>query len=217
MTTRGPTRRAIWLVAALAATCAVGCGGVNRRFVVESNVPGAQVYIDDRPVGAAPAHSPFEYYGYYNVTLVHPDYKTETKRVHVVAPWYAYPPFDFLAEVVWPFRTEDVRRYYFELTPIRRRDTGELISSADALRERGWNLPVPPPSVPDPLLPPKSLPAPAATVLPGPAPATVPGAAPVPPGPSPTPPPSATPPSSPFVPSVTPTSFAPGGGATFAR
>jgi len=161
MTTGGSTR---WVAFAVgtAALAAAGCGGVNRRFVVESNVPNAQVYIDNTPVGAAPAHAQFEYYGYYNITLVHPDFRTESRRVHVVAPWYAYPPFDFLAEVVWPFRVEDVRRYYFELTPGRKTDTGELITHGDALRERGMNLPAPAdPARPDPVPGPPVVPAPA--------------------------------------------------------
>jgi hypothetical protein len=163
--------RAGWVVAG--ALLAAGCGGVNRRFVVESNVPTAQVYIDNKPVGAAPAHAPFEYYGYYTIRLVHPDHETLTRRVHVVAPWYAYPPFDFLAEVLWPFRVDDVRRYYFELDPIRRPDPGELIQNADALRLRGINLPPsenPPADDPGPrvLNPPTPLPGPA-TQLPPPA------------------------------------------------
>lgn len=138
----GTTR--VWLLAAgLAILAGSGCGGVNRRFVIESNVPNAQVYINNRSVGAAPAHSPFEYYGYYNIELVHPDFQRETKRVHVRAPWYAYPPFDFLVEVLWPFPIEDVRRYNFELTPVVRTDPTELINNAEALRTRGWNLPAP--------------------------------------------------------------------------
>src|SRR4029079_3330210 len=76
---------------------AAGC--VDRRFVIESNIPNAQVFIDNKPIGAAPAYSSFEYYGYYTVSLVHPGYETLTQPVHVVAPWYAYPPFDFLTEV----------------------------------------------------------------------------------------------------------------------
>jgi hypothetical protein len=182
----GRARRA-WRSAAVAAVAlaAAGCGGVNRRFVVESNVPTAQVYIDNKPVGAAPAHAPFEYYGYYTIRLVHPDHETLTRRVHVVAPWYAYPPFDFFAEVLWPFRVDDVRRYYFELAPLRRPDPGELIQSADALRLRGINLPPsadPPADDPGPrvLNPPVPLPGPATQLPP---PALVPNPAPPAPGP----------------------------------
>lgn len=167
---------------------ATGCGGVNRRFVIESNVPNAQVYIDGKPIGAAPAHAPFEYYGYYTIELVHPDCQRERKRVHVVAPWYAYPPFDFLAEVVWPFRVQDVRRYYFELGPAVRPDTSEIIMNADRLRERGMNLPQPEHPAADPrALPPGEPPPPGA----------VPGALP-PPAPLPDPAPG------PLLPSVTP-------------
>lgn len=137
-----PTR-GLLVAAGLAFLSAAGCGSVNRRFVIESNVPNAQVYINNRSIGAAPAHSPFEYYGYYNIELVHPDFKREVRRVHVRAPWYAYPPFDFLVEVLWPFNVEDVRRYNFELTPAVRTDTGELVNRAEELRTRGWNLPAP--------------------------------------------------------------------------
>src|SRR5262245_19015196 len=116
-------------------------GCVDRRFVDESNVPTAQVYIDNKPVGAAPAHSPFEYYGHYTFTLVHPGYETLTQRVHVTAPWYAYPPFDFLAEVLWPFHIRDTRRYYFHLQEATKTRVDDLVMKADELRARGWNLP----------------------------------------------------------------------------
>jgi hypothetical protein len=174
MTTGRPGRYVV-LAAGLALLTATGCGGVSRRFVVESNVPNAQVYINDKPIGAAPAHATFEYYGYYKIDLVHPDCQRETRRVHVVAPWYAYPPFDFLAEVIWPFQVEDVRRYYFNLQPAVRPDTGELIMNAEKLRERGMNLPPPDePAQPRPVAPDRG------RVLPGHGPETVPPAAPIP-------------------------------------
>jgi hypothetical protein len=192
-----------WAVV-LAALAAAGC--VNRRFVIESNVPNAQVYIDNRPVGPAPAHSPFEYYGYYTVTLVQPGYEISVNRVHVRAPWYAYPPFDFFAEVLWPFRVEDVRRYYFELTPARQTRTDELINAADALRERGLNLP--PPSEPQPARPggpaagpPVGGPAPIAPGLPGPVPVR----------------PSPRPPENPLIPSVQPSGYTPAPGGTYLK
>lgn len=135
------TGRTVRGITALVFLACAGC--VERRFIIESNVPNAQVYIDDHPVGAAPSHSSFDYYGHYNIMLVHPGYETITKRVHVRAPWYAYPPFDFLAEVVWPFHVHDTRRYYFELHEATKTRTDDLLNNADALRLRGWNLPAP--------------------------------------------------------------------------
>jgi hypothetical protein len=127
----------------LLVVCLAVSGCVERRFVIEANVPNAQVTINDQPIGAVPAHTPFEYYGYYTITLSHPGYETLRQRVHVVAPWYAYPPFDFLAEVLWPFPIRDVRRYYFELQPAVQPRLDELIGRAESLRQRGHNLPLP--------------------------------------------------------------------------
>src|SRR5262245_46814237 len=100
-TSKARTLRLAGLFAIALVVPAAGC--VDRKFVIESNIPSAQVYIDNKPVGAAPAYAPFEYYGYYTIKLVHPGYETVEKRVHVTAPWYAYPPFDFVTEVLWPF------------------------------------------------------------------------------------------------------------------
>ena len=149
--------RTLGLAGALAAFFAAGC--VDRRFVIDSNVPNSEVYIDNKPIGAAPAYAPFEYYGHYTVTLVHPGFETETQRVHVIAPWYAYPPFDFLAEVVWPFHIRDTRRYYIELHEATKTRVEDLVNNAEALRQRGWNLPQPErPAAPKPQPQPEPLP-----------------------------------------------------------
>jgi hypothetical protein len=129
------------MVAALGVLASAGC--VDRRFIIESNVPNAQVYVDDQPIGAAPAHSSFEFYGHYTVMIVQPGYETLTKRIHVGAPWYAYPPLDFLSEVVWPFHIRDTRRYFFELHEASKTRTDTLLNDAEALRLRGANLPAP--------------------------------------------------------------------------
>lgn len=197
------TARRVRLLALVAGLAAVGC--VDRRFVIESNVPNARVYIDNRPVGAAPAYAPFEYYGHYTITLVHPGYETVTRRVHVAAPWYAYPPFDFLAEVLWPFHIEDVRRHYITMNPAPQPRTDDLIIAADQLRQRGLALPEPTPQAPvapGVLQPPVGQP----PVNPGPAPNPPPAPNPVPPA---GPPPS-------VIPGVTPSGFGPASG-TFLR
>ena len=198
------TRRGLGLLALLAA----GCGGVDRRFVVESNVPNAQVAIDQRRVGPAPAHAPFEYYGKYLITVSHPDYQTRTECVEVPAPWYSYPPFDLLAEVFWPVRIEDVRRLYVPLEPAVRPDVGELVTAADALRERGHNLPPPAdparPKPPPEVQPPVPQPPPQPLPGPGLPPWAAPGQVPTSPAPQPTRPPSSPAPTSPLIPSVQP-------------
>ncbi|HEY1189299.1 MAG TPA: PEGA domain-containing protein [Gemmata sp.] len=161
MTARTAQRAAV--IAAITALATTGC--VDRRFVIESNVPNAQVYIDNRAIGPAPAHSSFEYYGYYTVKIVHPGYETLEKRIHVAAPWYAYPPIDFLAEIVWPFHIRDTRRHYFELYEATQTRTDDILNAAEALRLRGTMLP--PPERPAEPRPPKPQPQPP---LPPPAP-----------------------------------------------
>src|SRR5918994_6848496 len=124
---------------------AVGC--VDRRFVVETNVPGAQVSVDGVPIGATPADARFEYAGKYEFKAVAPGYEPLTQLVTLKPKWHNYPPLDFFAEVLWPFRIEDVRRVQLVLEPVRPVNQIELIQSADALRARGLSLP--PPTVQD--------------------------------------------------------------------
>lgn len=131
--------RTVRLFGVAALACAAGC--VERKFVIESNVPNAQVFIDNKPVGAAPAYAPFEYYGYHTFTLVHPGYETVVKRVRVEAPWYAYPPLDFVAEALWPFPIRDTRRYTFEMYPSSPARPDDILNAAEALRQRGQLLP----------------------------------------------------------------------------
>ncbi len=193
--------RAARAVTAAATVAAVGC--VERRFVIESNVPTAQVYVDGRPVGAAPADVRFDYYGYYTITLVHPGFETKTERVRVKPAWHAYPPLDFVAEVLWPFHIEDVRRYYFEMSPARQVLTPELLQQADELRGRGQTLP--PPKYPQE----STIPGPPAGVVPATSPLPAPAGS-----PSALPQPSPLPADGPVpqgVPSVRPPDAGPGG------
>jgi hypothetical protein len=145
------------------ALAAAGC--VDRRFVIESNIPNAQVYIDDKSVGAAPAYAHFDYYGHYTIKLVHPGYETVVKRVHVAAPWYAYPPFDFITEVLLPFHIRDTRRYHFDLYEAAQTRTDDILNAAEALQQRGWMLP--PAERPAEPRPPRGQPLPPPQPLPG--------------------------------------------------
>ena len=133
------------LAAAAAVAATAGC--VDRRFVVESNVPGAQISIDGNPLGPAPADAPFVYAGKINVTASAPGYETLTERVWLKPKWYQYPPIDLLAECVYPGRIDDVRRIRINLVPAKPLSDAELLAAGDALRARGQALP--PPVVPN--------------------------------------------------------------------
>lgn len=132
------------VLAGLTVTLVTGC--IDRRYVVETNVPGAQVYVDGAPIGPSPADGWWEYAGHREMIAVAPGYEPKVERVRFKPKWYEYPPIDFFAEVLWPFRIEDVRRVRLDLEPTRPVNQLELIGNADSLRARAAGLP--PSSVP---------------------------------------------------------------------
>jgi hypothetical protein len=143
-----------------AVTTAIGC--IDRRFVVESNVPGAQVFVNGRPIGPTPADTGWEYPGRYEFRVVAPGYEPLTKCELVKARWYDYAPFDFFVGVLWPFHIEDVRRFQFDLSPTRQVNVSEIEAKSEELRARVKQLP--PSTVPDD--PPGSLPGEPTTLMP---------------------------------------------------
>src|SRR5262249_15529581 len=100
-------------LALLAASLSTGC--VERRYVINSDPPGALVYRDGRPIGTTPVDDAFIYYGKYHFTLVKDGYETLHVEEDFASPWYEYPPLDFFAENVWPWKIRDVRRPNYHL------------------------------------------------------------------------------------------------------
>lgn len=145
-----------WYLCIVAGMTLASIGCVDRRFVVESNIPGAQVTVDGRPIGPAPADGSFQYPGVYEFKAVAPGYQPLKQKVRFKAKWYDYPPLDFFAEVLWPGRIEDVRRVRLDLEPVQPVRTDELLSAANLLRSRGQSLP--PSTVPDDPGPPRGTP-----------------------------------------------------------
>lgn len=141
-----PTVRTLRFVL-IFATITAGMGCIDRRFVVETNVPGAQVFVNGNPVGPSPADTGWEYPGRYEFRIVAPGYEPLTQCRLVKARWYDYAPFDFMLGVLWPFHVEDVRRFQFELSPARQVNAAEVEARAEEMRNRVRQLP--PSSVPD--------------------------------------------------------------------
>lgn len=115
------------LLGVLAAT---GC--VRRQMTVTSEPAGALVYLNDREVGRTPFTTDFVWYGTYDVVVRKEGYETLNTRTRVVAPWWGWPPIDFLAEIA-PWHPTDHRKVNYVLS-----EAPEITS--DALIQRGLEL-----------------------------------------------------------------------------
>ncbi|HTK77432.1 MAG TPA: PEGA domain-containing protein [Gemmataceae bacterium] len=123
------------------AVCAGGLSGcVERRYVIESDPPGALVLVNNQPIGTTPVDGYFQWYGTYDFTLIKDGYETKTFKERLVAPWFEYPPIDFVSENVYPGKIEDVRRLRFCLTPIVQVPASDLMQQAEQLRNRGRSI-----------------------------------------------------------------------------
>src|ERR1041384_5794278 len=95
------------LILAITAFGVSGC--VDRRFVIDSDPPGAIVYVNGKQVGATPVEMPFTYYGKYRFVFVRDGYETWTVDEQVCAPWWEYIPLEFVSENLIPWTIRDVR------------------------------------------------------------------------------------------------------------
>ena len=130
-------RKSIVLVLVIAVA---GC--VERRFVIESDPPGALVLMNGQPIGATPVDGHFLYYGKYQFTLIKDGYETLQVDECFQTPWYEFFPIDFVTENIYPGKVEDVRRpQVFRLTPKLQPRTDALLGQADQMRSQGRSLP----------------------------------------------------------------------------
>lgn len=133
------SRNVGWAAIIAGAGLLTGC--VDRRFVVESDPPGAVVFQNGQPIGATPADNHFVYYGNYDFTLVKDGYETLHVKQPINTPWYEIFGIDFFSENVIPWRIEDVRRFRYQMQPQCAIRADELLNQAQTLRQRGQTLP----------------------------------------------------------------------------
>ncbi len=124
--------------------CLLLCTGcVERRIYVRSDPPGADVYIDGELVGQTrpelhpdgPFYVNFSYYGRREWTLRKPGYRTASGEIELVTPWYEYPPIDFFAEVLAPWKIVDRHEISQKLVKAEPGDVEELRKRAGEFRE----------------------------------------------------------------------------------
>lgn len=149
--------RCAGVIGVVLATSLLG-GCVERRFVITSNPPGATVYRDGTQLGVTPVDDPFVYYGVNEYVLVLDGFETLKVKQPAPPPWYEFPPLDFLAENLWPFKVRDVRRPEpYQLQPLQTPNPNQVLDRAQQLRNTGQGIgeqparsPGPQPSMPAP-------------------------------------------------------------------
>jgi hypothetical protein len=123
-----------WIVAAgLSAPLLAGC--VEQTMKIDSDPPGALVYLNQQEVGRTPVTRDFKWYGDYDVQLRMEGYETLKTHQSVIAPAWNWAPFDLLAELL-PIPLKDRRAYSYTLKPLdpsKDEPTG-LLQRADYLK-----------------------------------------------------------------------------------
>jgi PEGA domain len=168
-------------------TVSLTAGCVERRFVINSDPPGALVYHNGIYLGPTPVDGYIVYYGKQQFRLIKEGYQTLDIVQTYQPPWYELPGVDFFSENVWPFKVRDVRRFDFTMQPMQTVRPDDVRQQAEQLRARGQTIGLPlaprpiaaPPSAPPPAPPSPQGPPPQGGILSGPIPAPSPsGAAP---------------------------------------
>jgi hypothetical protein len=122
-------------IALLVALTLIPTGCVRRRLFVQSNPPGAMVFVDNQQIGTTPCSVDFIYYGTREIRLVKPGFETLTVNQPIPTPWYQIPPIDFVSENLIPTRLIDHRSVAFNMQPQVIVPTDQLLDRANQLRQ----------------------------------------------------------------------------------
>jgi hypothetical protein len=125
-------RTATILAPVLAMLALSGC--VERRISIETDPPGALVWVNDRQAGRTPVSVAFTHEGTYDLRLEKEGYEPLVTPATTEGPIWDAVPLDFFAEIL-PVRARNETRWVFTLAP---RDDSEeaLVSRAAELRGR---------------------------------------------------------------------------------
>jgi hypothetical protein len=111
---------------------------VERRLLVRTDPPGAEIRVNGEALGRAPAVWRFDHYGKVLVEAELPGHARMQKTVELRSPWYQKPVIDFFADVLVPARIRDEHEVDLRLAPLPPltpeaidREVAELTRTAD--------------------------------------------------------------------------------------
>lgn len=123
-------------------------------MTIRSNPAGALVYVDEQPIGVTPVSAQYTYYATRNIRLVKDGYETQILKQRFRAPWYQWPPLDFVSENLWPFELRDERSIEVQMIPQQVARNNELLERGEAVRNsHRTGVTVPLPQTPPTFLP----------------------------------------------------------------
>jgi hypothetical protein len=110
---------------------------VERTLTIDSDPPGALVYLNDQEIGRTPLKREFTWYGWYDVAVRKEGYRTLKASSPVVAPPWLWVPFDLVMELL-PFRLQDRHRLHYQLTRETEEDVdpARIVRRGQAMREK---------------------------------------------------------------------------------
>jgi hypothetical protein len=110
-------------------------GCVHRTLQVDSDPPGALVYLNGEEAGRTPMRKEFLWYGTYDVELRKEGYETLTRQEKVWAPWWQWPPFDLFAEA-FPVEDRHTAKYTMKPLTAQTTDPQQVLGRAVHMRDR---------------------------------------------------------------------------------
>ena len=101
-----------WITRLIAVFMLLLLSGCAQRILhIETQPPGAAVYINGEAAGKTPLDHPFDFYGKFEIVLRHTDHQSRRIIHEASPPWYAYFPMDIIVEFILPvFPLRDVHR-----------------------------------------------------------------------------------------------------------
>lgn len=135
----------VFVCAALALN-SLGC--VTRTLIINTDPPGAQVFVDNELIGESPVEMEFTHYGTRKIVIEKRDfdgkleYERETVSARISPPYYQVFPLDFFTDVLTPWNIEDEHVLRFKLRPKVFRPVDEvkeeMLREAEELRTKAF-------------------------------------------------------------------------------
>jgi PEGA domain len=113
------------------------CGCVEQTMTIQSDPPGALVFMNDQELGRTPITRDFTWYGDYDVQVRLEGYETLKTHQKIIAPAWNWVPIDLVAYLI-PANFKDHRDLNYTLRPLdpAQDDPQRLLSRADYLKAK---------------------------------------------------------------------------------